>query len=175
MIMFKKISCVVFGAIAASLISAVEPAQAFSIRSSSSSYISSPTSSSYSSFNSSSVGYGQSSFSPKSSNLLAQGAQISDSGEDWISYAVMLPLLAWLIAEGLDTTSNNEEPITVMGTSIVNVIPPSGNGGGNGGGNEDGNDDGNPPPVPSPALLPGLIGMGVAAIRKRNRIEADQA
>ncbi|NJL47176.1 MAG: PTPA-CTERM sorting domain-containing protein [Leptolyngbyaceae cyanobacterium SM2_5_2] len=29
--------------------------------------------------------------------------------------------------------------------------------------------------VPTPALLPGLIGLGVAALRKRNEEEADQA
>ena len=32
-----------------------------------------------------------------------------------------------------------------------------------------------PTPIPTPALLPGLVGMGVAAVRKRNLEQSDKA
>ena len=73
-----------------------------------------------------------------------------------------------MIAEGLDTTGNDSDSNTILNETLVldppviTDIPDS--------------EPQNPvTPIPSPALLPGLIGMGAAAIRKRNRIVTDQA
>ncbi|MBT9314723.1 PTPA-CTERM sorting domain-containing protein [Leptothoe spongobia] len=175
--MFKRISCVAFGAVFASLISAVEPAQAFSIRSSSSSFYSSPTLNSLSSFNTPSTGYGQSSFGSNSPSLLSQGTQVGSTGSNWL-YGIPLALLIWMIAEGLDTTGDDGEPTVVLGKSIVKLPTDTpGIPGTPGTPGTPGIPDGGTPPtaVPSPALLPGLVGMGVAAIRKRKQLQSNQA
>ncbi|NEQ50818.1 MAG: PTPA-CTERM sorting domain-containing protein [Leptolyngbya sp. SIO3F4] len=171
MIMFKKISCIAFGAVTAFLFSAVESAQAFSIRSSSN-YTSPISSNSWTSFTPSS-GYSRSTFGSTSSNLVSQKPQLN-SADDYLLYGIPLSLLIWMIAEGLDTTGDNDELTAVLGQQIVNNNQLPGGGSGNG---DNGNGGGNNPPtqVPSPALLPGLIGMGVAATRKRNQVGANQA
>lgn len=159
-----------FGAAAASLVSAVEPAQAFSLYSSSSSYSSSLSSNSFNSSSGLAYSYSPSSLSnPSTTNLLSQAPQLSSGGENWL-YAIPLALLIWMIAEGLDTTDDGGKTQLVIGEDPILsppvIIPDGENGGG----------DKSPVPVPSPALLPGLLGMGAAAVRKRNRqIQADQA
>lgn len=162
-----------FGVVAASLVSAVEPAQAFSFNSNSSSYTSSLNSGSFNSFSAPTNSYGQSSLGTGSTNLLAQGTQMGGATNNWMGY-VMLPLLVWMFIEGLeDKNSSGPEVAAVLGESVVK--PPSvGPGGGGPGvpGGGPGGGPGNPPaPVPSPALFPGLVGMGLAAMRKRNRTE----
>lgn len=172
--MFKKISCVVLGAVATSLISAVEPAQAFSFHSSG--YGSSSTSGSVSSFGSQSAGFGQSSFGNSSSPLLSQalgpGSTSVESSAGVVDIAIIV-LALWAMFEGLDTTSEGGSKIA-DGFVPSPGIPGSKNGGDGGIG---GGDDKPPAAVPAPALLPGLFGMGFAAIRKRNSnlAQADQA
>ena len=171
--MFKKISCVVLGAVATSLISAVEPAQAFSFHSSG--YSSSPTSGSVSSFGSQSAGFGQSSFGSGSSPLLSQSNTGSTSVGQTVGVVDMaiIVLALWAMFEGLDTTSEGGSKIA-DGFVPTPGIPGGGEtgGGGIGGGGEQ-----PPAAVPTPALLPGLFGMGLAAVRKRNNnlAQADQA
>lgn len=161
--MFKKISCVALGAVAMSLVSAVEPAQALSFRSS-------PTSSSLNSFSSQPTsfgqsfsgqasGFGQSSFDSSSPSLLSQlpaDSSIGGGGVAGTEVGMILSLL-FAIALGMDTTGGGGERMVVLGEEIVNP-------------------DDDPTPVPTPALLPGLFGMGIAAIRKRNnQAQANQA
>ncbi|MEL6130103.1 MAG: PTPA-CTERM sorting domain-containing protein [Cyanobacteria bacterium J06636_28] len=176
--MFKKISCVVLGAVATSLISAVEPAQAFSFHSSG--YGSSPTSGSVSSFSGQSTGFGQSSVGSSSSPLLSQSSgtgSTSVGNTTGVVDMAIIVLALWAMFEGLDTTSDGgNKNVVGIGDGFVN--PPGIPGGGeNGGGGIGGGGDQPPATVPSPALLPGLFGMGMAAVRKRNNnlAQADQA
>ena len=173
--MFKKISCVVLGAVATSLISAVEPAQAFSFHSSG--YSSSPTSGSVSSFGSQSAGFGQSSFGGSSSPLLSQSNTGSTSVGQTVGVVDMaiIVLALWAMFEGLDTTSDGGNKIA-DGFVPTPGIPGGGENGG-GGGIPGGGGEQPPAAVPTPALLPGLFGMGLAAVRKRNNnlAQADQA
>lgn len=163
--MFKKFSCVAFGVVAASLVSAVEPAQAFSFRSNSSSYTSSFNSGSFNSFSAPTNSYGQSAVGTGSTNLLAKGTQIGGVGSEWLSYA-FLPLLIWMFIEGLEEKNNSDTQFAKVLDEAVDETPLV----------PDFPDDLINPSVsvPSPALLPGLVGMGVAAMRKRNRTEASE-
>lgn len=84
----------------------------------------------------------------------------------------IIVLALWAMFEGLDTTSEG-------GSKIADGFVPSPGipGDENGGGGIGGGGDQPPATVPTPALLPGLFGMGLAAVRKRNNnlAQADQA
>ncbi|MEA5466129.1 PTPA-CTERM sorting domain-containing protein [Leptothoe sp. PORK10 BA2] len=162
--MFKKISCIALGAVATSLISAVEPAQALSFRSTStpsvsslSSFGSQPTSFGQS-FNSQFSGLDQSSFGSSSSGLISRtpGRTAIGGGGDYLIQAAMLGLIAFALGWGTDTTGERTAvrggPVYLPPVDLPPSTPP-----------------GTPTPVPTPALLPGLFGMGIAAIRKRNK------
>lgn len=176
--MFRRILCVVLGAVTTSLIPVVEPAQALSFRSGG--YDGFGSSNSYNLSGNQSSGstlfYGAT-----SSSLYAQETEDATTSEE-----VASPLGEALIFTGLAAT-------TVV--LIAEILSNDGNGNGNGGSNEDGdtaeeergetaidedeaaNSDDNevPTSVPTPAILPGLIGMGMAAIRKRNLTHAEEA
>ena len=150
MTMFKRFSCVALGAVVTSLISIVEPAQAFNSsvdgHTAPTQYAGEPSSDAE-----------QIVAVSNSSRSIAQtrlGSPTTGVGD----VAVIAGLIIMLL-EGLNDSNNKE----VANSPIDQPV-------------DQGNpiDPNNPPAeVPTPALLPGLIGMGVAAIRKRRQLEAD--
>ncbi|MDV3353342.1 PTPA-CTERM sorting domain-containing protein [Leptothoe sp. LEGE 181152] len=167
--MFKRFSCVILGALAASLTASVEPAQAFRLSSGSSNSFTMPSASN--SFSPSTGSFGQSAYGGSSSNYISQGGSTASKGDanSWAEILAFMMML-YFVAEGLDTTDEGKKTV-VIDKEIERPGKPSkpGNPGNPG-------KPGKPPtPVPTPALLPGLIGMGVAACRKRNLTSANQA
>lgn len=162
MIMFTKKSCVALGAVAISLISATKPAQALSIYSGGYSSLTAP--SSYSLLNNQPTGFSQSYGSFDSPNLLSQGSLSGVGGDtDWIEIMAILGMLLF-VSLGLDTGGSNGA--TALEPGVVD--PP-------GGGGEDPGVVDPVTPVPTPALLPGLVGLGLASLRKRNLAEGNRA
>ena len=166
MTMFKRISCVVLGAVTTSLISTAGAAHAFSLRSNNYNTFTNPGFSS--SLSNQPAGFGTSDFDVSPPSLLSQGTPGETVGSNSALNELMaIGIVAWILW-GLwngDGDSN---------TIASNVMEPNNPGGSNNDVDNGGNND-MPAPIPTPALLPGLIGMGMAAIRKRNAAQAEQA
>ena len=94
-------------------------------------------------------------------------------GNSALNELMAVGIVAWILWE---LWNDDGDSNTVSSNVMVPNDPGVGNNGGsnNGGSNNGGNND-MPAPIPTPALLPGLIGMGMAAIRKRNAAQAEQA
>ncbi len=161
-----------------SLISATKPAQALSIYSNSYSHLTSP--SSYSLLNSQPSGFGQSDGGFNSPRLLSNGSfsEIEQSA-DALEIMMIMGMLI-LASLGLDTGGGGGETNLLSANlqtdpgGSTNTDGGTNNGGGsNGGGNGGGGVVDPVTPVPTPALLSGLLGMGIASIRKRSLAEAD--
>ena len=163
--MFKRISCVALGAITTSLISTAGAAHAFSLRSNNYNTFTNPAFSS--SLSNQPTGFGTSDFDVSPPSLLSQGTPGETvGGNSALNELMAVGIVAWILwglwnGDGdSNTVSSN---VMVLDDPVV--------------GNDDNNNDvpDMPAPIPTPALLPGLIGMGMAAIRKRNAAQAEQA
>lgn len=180
--MFKRISCIALGAILTSLTASVGPTYAASIRSGNFESFTTPTS--LGSLSNQPAGFGGPDLGVNSTGLISQ-ADTSEGGDNELlarllamgGYAALV-LLAGDFGGGDDASPTIVSPISID-PDDPDVEDPD---------NPDVDDPDNPivddpddpivddpdlpAPIPTPALLPGLIGMGMAAVRKRNLAKA---
>ncbi|MEM1254754.1 MAG: PTPA-CTERM sorting domain-containing protein [Cyanobacteria bacterium P01_H01_bin.21] len=148
MTMFKRFSCIALGTVVTSLVSVIEPAQAFNSSVDDTAAASVQT-----------VSKQTDSFAQTGSARTMSQTTLSTATTGVADVAVIAGLIIMLL-EGLDGNGNG-------GSATAPIDQPV----------DKGNpiDPGNPPKeVPTPALLPGFVGMGIAAIRKRRQTKTDQ-
>ncbi|MGD1948575.1 MAG: PTPA-CTERM sorting domain-containing protein [Leptolyngbyaceae cyanobacterium] len=154
MTMFKRFSCIVLGTVVTSLVSVVEPAQAFNSSVDG-------VAASVQTVSKQADSFDQTAFADSSTRPISQ-TTLSTVTTGVGDVAVIAGIIIMLL-EGLNGNGNgNGESAAAPIDRPVDQGNPI--------------DPGNPPKeVPTPALLPGFVGMGIAAIRKRRHTKSDQA